>query len=201
MTQRVKIILTSLLLTMIISCKDKNNDQESNKYKTEGQQEDLWLSYSKEATLFKLWSPFADQVKLRFYENGDKGEAFETYDMHMAQGGAIWEKKIKKDLNGVYYTYQVKFDNEWLEETPGIYAKAVGVNGKRAMVLDFESTNPPNWKQDKGPELKYPNEAIIYELHIRDMTIHPQSGSTMPGTYLGLVEEGTKGLGWYYNRL
>ena len=61
------------------------------------------------------------------------------------------------------------------------------------MVLDLESTNPDNWNIDKGPTLKYPNEAIIYELHIRDMTVHPQSGSSAPGKYLGLVEEGTKG--------
>ena len=84
-------------------------------------------------------------------------------------------------------------DGQWLDETPGIYAKAVGVNGKRAMVLDMETTNPEGWERDKGPRLNYPNEAIIYELHIRDMTIHPESGSSMPGTYLGLVEEGTKG--------
>ena len=61
------------------------------------------------------------------------------------------------------------------------------------MVLDMETTNPEGWDNDKGPTLTNPNEAIIYELHIRDMTIHPASGSTMPGTYLGLVESGTKG--------
>ena len=84
-------------------------------------------------------------------------------------------------------------NGEWLEETPGIYARAVGVNGDRAMVLNLGSTDPEGWKEDKGPEMKYPNEAIIYELHVRDITIHPESGSSFPGKYLGLVEEGTNG--------
>lgn len=153
----------------------------------------LWLSYSKQATVFKLWSPVAEKVKLNLYQNGTGGESFESHELKHLNGDGIWEKKINKDLNGIYYTYQVMIHNEWLDETPGIYAKAVGVNGKRAMVLDFATTDPLGWDKDKGPVLTYPNEAIIYELHIRDMTIHPQSGSSMPGTYLGLVESGTKG--------
>ena len=80
-----------------------------------------------------------------------------------------------------------------MKKTPGIYAQAVGVNGERAMGLDLKSTDPSGWESDQGPTLRYPNDAIIYELHIRDMTIHPQSGSSLPGKYLGLVEEGTKG--------
>jgi len=193
MTHRINIVLTFLLLTMIISCKDKNHDQDPIHNKTETDQDGLWLSYSKDATVFKLWSPNADKVKLHLYDKGKGGEVFEAHELEIAEGGAHWVKKINKDLNGVYYTYQVMVNGAWLDETPGIYAKAVGVNGKRAMVLDFESTHPVDWAKDKGPEMKYPNEAIIYELHIRDMTIHPLSGSSMPGTYLGLVEAGTKG--------
>ncbi|GAA4274719.1 type I pullulanase [Aquimarina gracilis] len=152
----------------------------------------LWLSYSKESTTFKLWSPTADEVQLHFYKEGNDGLPLETHPLEIDQEG-IWTKTIKGDHHGKYYTYQVLINGEWLEETPGIYAQAVGVNGKRAMVLDFETTNPKGWKQDKGPGITSPNEAIVYELHIRDMTIHPESGSSMPGKYLGLVEEGTKG--------
>ena len=152
----------------------------------------LWLNYSKEASEFNLWSPTAEKVQLHLYTKGDGGKPMETYPMDADQNG-LWAKRLEGDLNGTYYTYQVMIDGNWLEETPGIYAQAVGVNGKRAMVLDLESTNPEAWDNDKGPVVNYPNEAIIYELHIRDMTIHPQSGSSMPGKYLGLVEEGTTG--------
>ncbi|MEJ2113356.1 MAG: type I pullulanase [Flavobacteriaceae bacterium] len=181
-----------LLITMILaSCVQKNNP-DSIKNPQTALKTSLWLDYSKNSTEFKIWSPSAKSVKLNLYREGFNGEPFETHKMKAGSEG-IWIKKIEGDLNGAYYTYQIKIDDNWLEETPGIYAQAVGVNGKRAMVLDLESTNPENWSNDKGINIKNPNEAIIYELHIRDMTIHPESGSSMPGKYLGLVEEGTKG--------
>jgi len=153
---------------------------------------DLWLNYSKEYTEFKIWSPSAETVRLSFYEKGNGGKAFKTYSLENDELG-VWSKVVSGNLQGTYYTFQIKIGKKWLNETPGIYAQGVGVNGQRAMVLDLESTNPAGWNSDKGPEIKYTNEAIIYELHIRDMTIHPQSGSSMPGKYLGLVEENTKG--------
>lgn len=192
MTDLIKLALTSLFLLMIHSCKD-NVDKPDTAQNQSNTEDGLWVSYSKEATVFKLWSPDADKVRLNLYQKGEEDEAFETFDLELAEGGVLWIKKINKDLNGVYYTFQVMIEGKWLDETPGIYAKAVGVNGKRAMVLDLQTTNPEGWENDKGPTLTYPNEAIIYELHIRDMTIHPESGSSMPGSYLGLVEEGTKG--------
>lgn len=152
----------------------------------------LWLNYSKESTEFKLWSPIADKVKVLLYKNGNGGEQLSSHFLDAKEDG-LWTKLLTVDLNGTYYTYQVMIDGNWLEETPGMYAQAVGVNGDRAMVLDLKNTNPENWDVDKGPKITSPNEAVIYELHIRDMTIHPQSGSSMPGKYLGLVETGTKG--------
>jgi pullulanase len=75
-----------------------------------------------------------------------------------------------------------------------MYAQAVGVNGKRAMVLDMETTNPENWNSDKSPNLNSPNEAIIYEMHVRDFSIDSQSGIFNKGKYLGLTETGAKHL-------
>ncbi len=189
----MKRILSVLLFAMLMnSCAEKKILYTSyNEYPTPTKA-NLWLSYNKESTTFRLWSPTADKVKLHVYKEGDAGLSLETHQLEIDQDG-IWSIIIKGDLHGKYYTYQVMIDGEWLEETPGIYAQAVGVNGKRAMVLDFDTTNPKGWEQDHGPAITTPNEAIIYELHIRDMTIHPESGSSMPGKYLGLVEKGTKG--------
>lgn len=185
-------IFTSMILVlMIVSCVERKTEFASlDNYPTS--EKNLWLDYSKERTIFTLWSPTAEKVKLHLYKNGNDDEAFGNHLLAVDENG-VWSQKISGDLNGTYYTYQIYKEGKWLEETPGIYAQAVGVNGKRAMVLDLSSTNPKNWDNDKGPDLKYPNEAIIYELHIRDLTISPQSGSSFPGKYLGLVEEGTKG--------
>ncbi len=189
----MKRILSVLLFAVIMnSCAEKKIVYQSySEYPTPAAS-DLWVNYSKASTAFKIWSPTAEQVRLHLYKDGNAGTPLETHPLKVDTEG-IWSMILKGDHNGGYYTYQVMIDGQWLEETPGIYAQAVGVNGKRAMVLDLKSTNPEGWEQDKGPALTYPNEAIIYELHIRDMTIHPQSGSSMPGKYLGLVEKGTQG--------
>ncbi|UCE94359.1 MAG: type I pullulanase [Flavobacteriaceae bacterium] len=192
---KVKVTIFLILMIVISSCSNKTEKSALGKNIEKQGESGLWLSYSKEATVFKLWSQEADKVKLNLYREGKGGKAFKQFDLDKGPGGMAWIKKLEGDWNGTYYTYQIKYDGEWLDETPGIYAKAVGVNGKRAMVLDMELTNPENWERDKGPELKHPNEAIIYELHIRDMTIHPESGSSNPGSYLGLVESGTTGPG------
>ncbi len=189
----MKYILNTLLLILLFtSCAKQKVIYNSYKDYPTPIKTNLWLDYSKESTTFKMWSPTAEKVQLHIYKEGNGGEPIQTYPMKAANDG-LWIKKLNGDHNGTYYTYQIMINNNWLEETPGIYAQAVGVNGQRAMVLDIETTNPKNWEQDKGPAITHPNEAIIYELHIRDMTIHPQSGSTKPGKYLGLVENGTIG--------
>ena len=176
---------------LLISCKNQKQTSSFDDYPTPIN-ENLWTNYSKESTLFRLWSPNAEEIVLRLFKTGNNSEAFTTKQLKKDVNG-IWQLKVEGDLNGTYYTYQVKINNRWLSETPGIYAYAVGVNGDRAMVLDLKSTNPKNWEYDKGPDLKHPNEALLYELHIRDMTIHLKSGSSLPDTYLGLIEQDTKG--------
>lgn len=153
----------------------------------------LWTDYSPEASSFKLWSPVAEEVRLQLYEKGDGGKLLARHNLQETKKG-LWSLRIPEDLKGVYYTYQVKTGGKWLAESPGIYARAVGVNGRRAMLIDLPATNPENWEEDKGPVLQTPNEAILYELHIRDITVHESAGSSHPGKYLGLVEKGTRSL-------
>jgi len=94
-------------------------------------------------------------------------------------------------LNGVYYTYQVEIGGK-TDEACDPYARTTGVNGKRAMVIDLESTNPEGWDQDVDPH--YGNavtDAVIYELHVRDLSSDASSGITNTGKFLGIVEAGT----------
>ncbi len=154
--------------------------------------ENLWTNYSPQQTTFKLWSPTAESVLIHFYADGNGGKRIESLSLREEKPG-LWQLEVYKDLNGAYYTFQVQINGEWRAETPGIYAQAVGVNGDRAMVVDLSETNPENWKTDKGPSLNSPNEAIIYECHVRDLTISDNAGSSYSGKYLGLSESGTKG--------
>ena len=142
MKKFAKILILCLILN---SCKEKQVSYTSYSDYPEPINANLWLDYSKKATEFKIWSPTTESVKLNLYKEGFNGKPFETYEMKVDSEG-IWSIKLEGDLNGTYYTYQVKINDSWLEETPGIYAQAVGVNGKRAMVLDLDSTNPDNWE-------------------------------------------------------
>lgn len=152
---------------------------------------DLGVAYSPEKTVFKIWAPTAKAVKLRLYEADEGGKALQIIQLNRADQG-VWEIGIKQDLKNRYYTLQANINGRWLQERPDIYAKAVGVNGKRGMVVDLRSTNPAGWENDKKPELKNFTDAIIYELHIRDLSVSPNSGIQHKGQFLGLTETGTK---------
>jgi pullulanase len=153
--------------------------------------DDLGLSYTPQASTFRLWSPVAASVTLHLYKSGAGGDRISSESMDRGENG-IWTLTINRDLQGLFYTFQVKTEGGLLDETPGIYAKALGVNGKRAAVVDLAGTNPEGWTADKRPPLASVSESIIYEMHVRDYTIHPSSGSNYPGKYLGLAETGTR---------
>ena len=189
---QIKLIGLLLLLLMAISCKKEIPTYNSYTEYPATLDTSLWPEYSPSATSFKLWSPAAEEVNILFYDKGNGGEATSTTPLERDSAG-LWQISVKGDLHGQYYAFQVKSEGLWLEETPGIYAQAVGVNGMRAMVVDLQKTNPANWSNDKGPAINKPNEAIIYELHVRDITIDKSSGSSLPGKFIGLVETGTTG--------
>ncbi|WP_426669786.1 type I pullulanase [Mucilaginibacter sp. McL0603] len=152
---------------------------------------DLGVTYSPSKTLFKIWAPTASAVKLRLYAAGEGGVPTQTIQLNKGDQ-AVWELTLKQDLKNQYYTLQANINGRWLQERPDIYARAVGVNGKRGMVVDLPSTNPKNWNNDKKPALKNFTDILIYELHIRDLSISPNSGVQHKGQFLGLTETGTK---------
>ncbi|SHF54323.1 pullulanase [Bacteroides faecichinchillae] len=152
---------------------------------------DLELVYTSEKSIFTLWAPSASKVRLNLYSSGEVGEAEEQLEMDMADDGT-WRIELNRDLKGSFYTFQIEKDGNWLDETPGIWAKAVGVNGYRAAVIDWNETNPEGWESDRAPELKMYSDIILYELHHRDFSIDPDSGIENKGKFLALTETGTK---------
>ena len=152
--------------------------------------EDLGLRYTPSKSVFKVWAPTANAMRLQFYEQDAGGQPVMTKDMKKRLDGE-WELTVKKDLKGLYYTFQARIGDTWMAETPDPYAKAVGANGLRAQVLNMAETNPPGWEEDRRPPLENYTDIIIYELHVRDLSVHPNSGISSKGKYLGLTETGT----------
>ena len=157
--------------------------------------DDLGATWSKASTTFKVWAPTADAVKVALYKSGTEGtnDRIKTCDMTLGEAG-VWSVTVAGDLNGKYYTYLVTVNGE-TEEACDPYARTTGVNGKRAMVLNLDATDPKGWNNDVSPNkgMEY-TDAIIYELHVRDASIDESSGvsEANKGKFLGLTETGTK---------
>ena len=142
------------------------------------------MLYSKEKTVFTLNAPTASKAyaTVRLYKNGQNGKAYKTIKMVKA-GENRWEASVKGDLKGIFYTFDIGKG-----ETPGTFAKAVGVNGNRGAIVNMEDTNPMGWDKDVRPAIESPADLVIYELHIRDFSISPTSGFKYKGKYLALTE-------------
>lgn len=153
--------------------------------------EDLELSVNETGTHFRLWSPEAQAAEVLIYDSGRNTPAVDTLEMKKAEQGT-WTASVGKQLYGKFYTFRIKHNGRWLAETPGVWAKAVGVNGSRAAIIDFASTNPEGWAADRGPVVENITDAVIYEMHHRDFSIDPTSGIANKGKFLALTEADTK---------
>ncbi len=141
-------------------------------------------------TEFSVWAPDAEAAQLRLYHSAQDEAAFKIVNMKLSKKEGLWKATVNEDVKGAFYTFQVQKDGQWLDETAGIAAKAVGVNGTHGAVIDWNETNPEGWAEDKSPEIK-PSDIIVYEMHHRDFSIHQTSGIENKGKYLALTEEGT----------
>jgi pullulanase len=152
---------------------------------------DLGVHWHESETKIKIWAPSASEVSFRLYQEGQGGTSLKIISLKSNPNG-VWSHSIKGNWEGFYYTFKVKYNNNWLNEVPDPQAKAVGVNGLRGMIIDLQRTNPPNWEFDKSPGLRNKTDAVIYELHVRDATIQEYSGISNKGKFIGLTESGTK---------
>ena len=154
---------------------------------------DLGAVWSPEKTRFRVWAPTADAVWVNLYQTGtpDTDDLLETIAMHPDVKGT-WVAEKNGDLNGIYYTYLVSVKGRKAEACDP-YARTTGVNGQRAMVIDLASTNPEGWAGDCNPNpVQSITDAVLYELHVRDLSMDPNSGIHNKGKFLGLIETGAK---------
>lgn len=155
---------------------------------------DLGLTYTPSAATFKIWAPTATAAKLNIYKSDLGGTTDRSITMNKGVDG-VWQITVPENLKNSYYTFQVNIGNTWSEEVVDPYAKACGTNGLRAQVIDLKETNPVGWDKDTSPNFSVANkqtDAVIYELHVRDASIHASSGIKNKGKFLGLAELGTK---------
>ena len=138
------------------------------------------VTYSPSQTVFKLNTPRKPVV--RIYADGLQGTPLRVVGMKKI-GRDLWSATVRGNLKGRFYTFDIGKG-----ETPGIFAKAVGVNGRRGAIIDWSTTQPAGWENDKRPVSKSVHDLVIYELHHRDFSIDASSGITNKGKFLALTE-------------
>lgn len=153
---------------------------------------DLGCTYTPKKTTIKLWSPNVEEVKINLYKKGDGGTAIAADNLLYEPKTGVWHIVLNGDYHNTYYTLQAKNDGKWSKEMPDPYAKGVGVNGKRALIFDASMTNPPQWNSDSKPPLQSFSDIVLYEAHVRDISIDASSGIVNKGKFLGLTETNTQ---------
>ena len=170
------IIIFSLLLALIVPQVAMARDE---------------VNYTPQGSHFDLLTlGSAQAVKLRLYDAGAAGKVVKTVSLKAASqpdGYKLWSADVKGDLKGRFYTFDVKYAGKFRGETPGVWAKAVGVNGRRGAIVDMRDTDPQGWERDRRPRVA-PHDWVIYEMHHRDFSIDASSGLEHKGKFLALTE-------------
>ena len=143
--------------------------------------------YSPQQTQFAFWSNVAEQMEVLIY---DDAVSHQPTAVSLQKGeNDFWTATVEGNQEGKYYTVRSFQNGEWAPEAPGIFAKAVSINGQRAAIIDLAKTNPEGWESDVRPAMPDMTDIVVYETHMRDYTISPNSGIEHKGKFLGMTEE------------
>ncbi len=157
---------------------------------------ELGAIYTPAYTTFHLWSPVASDVKVCIYKTGSDEEAgaqmLSSNPMKFAAQMGGWYLTLAGDYKNMYYTYQVTVNGE-THEVVDPYAKAVGVNGNRGMIVDLSATDPDGWDEDSFARVKIGTDAVVWEVSVRDFSAAASSGVTEAnrGKFLAFTETDT----------
>ena len=163
---------------------------------------DLGVSVKNGKTTFKLWAPASRAVEIELFKQGHPTKygtteypgddvASKTFKMELGEKG-VWTYTANEDLTGWYYTYSVTNGYKKTKNITDPYATATGINGLRSYIADFSKLNPEGWDYNRK-SLYNPNELVVYEIHVRDLTMDDTWNGTEAnrGKFLGMVESGT----------
>ena len=161
---------------------------------------DLGCSYAPQGSWFKVWAPTASLVSLVLYKDAghynSEGQVTDhsngnEISMEKDEYG-VWSIYFGGDLKGLFYMYRTELSDGTTRYGVDPYAKAVSANGARTAIMDMNSTNPAGWDEDAKPPLSHPTDSILYELHVRDFSIHYDSGMCNKGKFKAFTETGLK---------
>ncbi len=162
-----------------------NSDSFNSRYTYAG--DDLGNTYTPQQTQFRVWAPTATAVSLVTYPNAAASAGVVTPMVQSVNG--TWLLVAKGDLNATIYNYRVTVGGVEREAVDP-YVRATTINGIHGVVVDLSKTNPKSWTNTKPTFSGKSTDAVIYELHVRDLSM--DSSSNIPvahrGKYLALTD-------------
>ncbi len=153
---------------------------------------DLGVNYSPEVTKFRVWAPTARGARVFIYDKEDVKEPSIVREFKRDLSGT-WVAEIEGDFVNKYFIYEVNVGGQ-LNLVVDPYTRGLGTNSRLGLIVDLNRTNPEGWQDDRRVKLKYPQDAVIYEVHVRDFSSSPYSGIKQKGKYLAFTEENTHNL-------
>ena len=144
--------------------------------------------YTPSKTQFTFWSNAAEEMQVIIYAQSDDEQSLQVLPLKKGESD-FWTATFKGDLAGHFYTVRSFQNGEWAPESPGIFAKALSINGQKAAIIDMNTTNPEGWAQDIRPAMPDMTDIVVYETHLRDFTMSPYSGVEHKGKFIGMTEE------------
>lgn len=150
---------------------------------------DFGVTLSSGRTFFKVWSPTSENVRVAIYETWNN--YYRTEYPMIRNHDNCWLLELPENLEGKYYNYLVtRFGQDFEVVDP--WAKSAAPNSKRGFIIDPSKVNPEGWAEHGIPPVSATGHMLLYEAHIRDLSIHPDSGIRNKGKFLGLTERNTR---------
>ena len=157
---------------------------------------DLGVTYTKASTKLRVWAPTAKAVSVVTYKEADAPSSSGALIKMTYDTKGTWVATLKGDQNGTVFNYRVSVNNT-INEAVDPYVRATTVNGLRGVIVNLDATDPKGWNTSKPKFSGKPTDAIIYELHVRDLSMDASSGipAKNKGKFLALTDLSTSNNG------
>jgi pullulanase len=156
--------------------------------------DDLGLTWTESGSVFRVWAPTALSLQVALYDeplDGDDAAPAALRPMTRGEAG-LWSASLPGNLEGKFYLYRAEFSGGRVNWAADPYARAVSANGRRTAIVNLAAAKPPRWRPEWKPPLASVEDTVIYEVHVRDFSIDPDSGMKNRGKFLAFTERGTR---------
>lgn len=157
---------------------------------------DLGVTYTKASTKLRVWAPTATAVDVVTYKESDSPSSSGLLTKMSYDSKGTWIATLKGDRNGTVFNYRVHVNNT-VNEAVDPYVRATTVNGYRGVIVNLDATDPKGWSAAKPKFSGQPTDAVIYELHVRDLSMDSASGipAAHKGKFLAFTDLNTSNAG------